>query len=78
MIVSRGLALGGDDYLTKPFAVDELLARIRVVLRRAGKSIAPQTYTCADLFLDDEAHLVTRMAGILLSLQPSTTCFVFF
>ncbi len=55
----QGLDLGADDYLTKPFAMDELLARIRVLTRRrAGK--ATNTYTLADLTLDSASHRVMR------------------
>jgi DNA-binding response OmpR family regulator len=60
----RGLDMGADDYLTKPFSVDELLARVRSVLRRAQFSTeraqARQTSTSiADLFIDYAQHRVT-------------------
>jgi two-component system OmpR family response regulator len=56
-----GLTIGGDDYVTKPFSVDEVVARVQVLLRRAGgEPEDTHTYTCADLTLDDDAHLVTR------------------
>jgi len=56
----RGLTIGGDDYLTKPFSVEELVARVHVILRRTGKASLQQTYRCGPLTLDDSAHSVTR------------------
>jgi two-component system, OmpR family, response regulator len=56
----HGLTIGGDDYLTKPFGVDELVARVKVILRRAGKSPTTQLINCGDLSLDDDAHTVVR------------------
>ena len=55
----NGLDLGADDYLTKPFAFDELLARIRAMLRRHTPSRSA-VLTCADLSMDTAAHTVTR------------------
>lgn len=66
----RGLTIGGDDYLVKPFSVEELLARVRVVLRRSGKSAESPVATCADLVLDDESHRVTRQ-GRVVNLSPT-------
>jgi two-component system, OmpR family, response regulator len=66
----RGLTLGGDDYLVKPFSLDELVARINAVLRRAGVARADAVLRCADLELDDEAHRVTR-GGEEISLSPT-------
>ena len=57
----RGLTSGGDDYVTKPFSLEELVARIRTILRRSG--IAEQNssrLTFADLELDEDTHEVTR------------------
>lgn len=54
-----GLDAGADDYLVKPFAFDELLARIRVLLRRSAGSVS-NVYTLADLEVDCEAHSVRR------------------
>jgi two-component system OmpR family response regulator len=66
----RGLTLGGDDYLVKPFSLEELVARINAVLRRAGLARADSTLSCADLHLDDDAHRVTR-SGTEVSLSPT-------
>ncbi|HWJ61382.1 MAG TPA: response regulator transcription factor, partial [Acidimicrobiales bacterium] len=66
----RGLTMGGDDYLVKPFSLDELVARIHAVLRRTGNAKEGAVLTCADLELDDEAHLVTR-AGVETPLSPT-------
>ena len=57
----RGLKLGADDYLTKPFNVQELLARIEAVLRRAGSAEevkTPRTFTCDDISVDFVQHRV--------------------
>jgi two-component system OmpR family response regulator len=57
-----GLTAGGDDYVTKPFSLEEVLARLRGLLRRAGFTRAQGTppLTVADLVLDEEAHEVFR------------------
>ena len=66
-----GLTIGGDDYLTKPFGFEELLARIRVVLRRTARSVeAPHRLTFSDLELDEDAHEVHR-AGRRIELTPT-------
>lgn len=59
--VVRGLDLGADDYLTKPFDFDELLARIRAICRR-GRTFDDATLRCADIELDRRSHAVTRGA----------------
>jgi two-component system, OmpR family, response regulator len=67
----RGLTLGGDDYVTKPFSLEELTARIRAVLRRTGGGEqAGGRLTFADLELDEEAHEVWRDGG-RISLSPT-------
>ena len=66
----RGLTMGGDDYLVKPFSLDELVARIGAVLRRTGAAKDDAILRCVDLELDDEAHLVTR-AGSEVALSPT-------
>ena len=64
----RGLTIGGDDYLTKPFSVEELVARVQVILHRVGKGADPQVLTSGDLELNDTAHTVTlRGADVVLS-----------
>jgi two-component system OmpR family response regulator len=65
----HGLTVGGDDYMVKPFAVAELVARVRLSLRRRG-GVDDRTLSCADLALDDDAHRVTR-AGVVVSLSPT-------
>lgn len=57
----KGLRAGGDDYLAKPYAFSELLARVEVLARRGGTNGGPTTvYTVADLTLDRLTHRVTR------------------
>jgi two-component system OmpR family response regulator len=66
-----GLTLGGDDYVTKPFSLDEVLARIQAVLRRStGQGEASSRLTVADLELDEDSHEVRR-AGQLIGLTPT-------
>jgi two-component system OmpR family response regulator len=66
-----GLTLGGDDYVTKPFSLDEVLARIRAVLRRSGgQGEARSRLVVADLELDTETHEVRR-GGRMIGLTPT-------
>ena len=56
----KGLELGADDYLVKPFAFSELLARVRTLLRRGSKATTAETLRVADLELDLQRRRVTR------------------
>src|SRR3546814_15267104 len=67
----RGLTLGGDDYLVKPFSLEELVARCQALVRRAGLARDDDSgLRCADLQMDDGAHRVWR-AGQDVSLSPT-------
>jgi two-component system, OmpR family, response regulator len=66
----RGLTLGGDDYLQKPFSLEELVARADAVLRRTGAARNADPLAIADLRMDDDAHRVTR-AGQEVALSPT-------
>jgi len=65
----KGLQAGGDDYLTKPFAFAELLARLQALLRRSGGASEPTRLTVGDLTLDLLSRRVER-AGKPLDLRP--------
>ncbi len=66
----RGLDTGADDYMTKPFAMTELLARLRAVLRRIRPSLAEDVISVGDIEMDRGAHRVRR-AGIEVHLGPT-------
>src|SRR5260221_2198703 len=68
----RGLTLGGDDYVTKPFSLEEVIARIRAVLRRTrgDGSEPPPRLKFADLELDEDSHEVWR-ARQQIQLSPT-------
>jgi two-component system OmpR family response regulator len=65
----RGLQAGGDDYLTKPFAFAELLARVQALIRRSSGAVEPTRLTVGDLSLDLLTRRVER-AGQALDLRP--------
>lgn len=69
----RGLTLGADDYVTKPFSLEEVIARLRTILRRSDQrdlGTPSRRLTFADIELDDETHEVWK-AGELVELTPT-------
>ncbi|MFW0783285.1 response regulator transcription factor [Gordonia sp. CPCC 206044] len=69
----NGLTIGGDDYVTKPFSLEEVVARLQVLLRRSGfdeEEKRSSRITFADIELDDETHEVWK-AGDLVQLSPT-------
>lgn len=66
----RGLTEGGDDYIVKPFAVAELVARVQLRLKQHGAAQQQTVMACADLEMDVDAHRVTR-AGHPVELSPT-------
>ncbi|MHA6631547.1 response regulator transcription factor [Pseudonocardia sichuanensis] len=65
-----GLRLGGDDYVTKPFSLEELIARVQALLRRAGSARIDHTIGIADLEIDTDAYEVRR-GGVPVALTPT-------
>jgi two-component system, OmpR family, response regulator len=67
-----GLTLGGDDYVTKPFSLEEVVARIRAVLRRVTAEVTADTprLAFADIEMDEETHEVWK-AGEIIALSPT-------
>jgi two-component system phosphate regulon response regulator PhoB len=66
----RGLAVGADDYVVKPFSVPELMARTKAILRRASPALLADVLDCADIQLDRTAHRVLR-SGRDIRLGPT-------
>lgn len=69
--ISRGLKIGADDYVIKPFGIEELVLRIRAILRRSYKTTqGPALLTCGPITIDDEQHCVT-FNGEEIDLSPT-------
>ena len=69
--IARGLKIGADDYVIKPFGIEELVLRIKAILRRSYKSTtAPALLTCGPISIDDDQHLVT-FDGEEVDLSPT-------
>ncbi|MGB3635544.1 MAG: response regulator transcription factor [Rubrobacteraceae bacterium] len=66
----RGFVTGGDDYLTKPFSVDELVLRAAAILRRTAADVSDDTIRVGDLSLEPAGQEVRR-AGVLVDLSPT-------
>ena len=66
----KGFVTGGDDYLTKPFSVDELVLRAAAILRRTGHAAPSDLMVVGDLTLDPAGHEVRR-GGTLIELSPT-------
>lgn len=66
-----GLTVGGDDYVTKPFSLDEIMARISAIMRRTGKDqVAESVIRVGELEMNEDAHEVT-VNGTLVDLSPT-------
>lgn len=65
-----GLTVGGDDYVTKPFSLDEIIARISAIMRRTGKDQTKSVISVGELTINEDAHEVT-VKGQLIDLSPT-------
>jgi two-component system OmpR family response regulator len=65
-----GLTVGGDDYVTKPFSLDEIIARISAIMRRTGKDQTQSQILVGELTINEEAHEVT-ISGKPVELSPT-------
>ena len=69
--IARGLKIGADDYVVKPFGIEELVLRIKAILRRSYKSTtAPTLLTCGPITINDEQHCVS-FNGEEIDLSPT-------
>jgi len=69
--IARGLKIGADDYVIKPFGIEELILRIKAILRRSYKATSgPALLTCGPITIDDEQHSVT-FNGEEVDLSPT-------
>lgn len=69
--IARGLKIGADDYVTKPFGLEELVLRIKAILRRSYKNTSsPSVISCGPISIDDEQHCVT-FNGEEVDLSPT-------
>lgn len=69
--ITRGLSLGADDYVTKPFGLEELVLRIKAILRRSQFALTtPINLTCGPIALDSDSHQVT-FNGEIVDLSPT-------
>lgn len=69
--ITRGLTLGADDYVTKPFGLEELVLRVRAILRRSQfTEVVPTTLSVGPITLDEESHKVT-FEGEVVELSPT-------
>jgi two-component system OmpR family response regulator len=69
--ITRGLKLGADDYVIKPFGIEELILRIKAILRRSSKiSNIPTLLSCGPISIDDDQHQVT-FNGDDIDLSPT-------
>ncbi len=65
-----GLTVGGDDYVTKPFSLDEIIARIKAILRRTMQADEDAVLAAGDIVMDQDTHEVT-VAGTPIELSPT-------
>lgn len=65
-----GLTVGGDDYVTKPFSLDEIIARISAIMRRTGKDQTKSVISVGELTINEDAHEVS-VKGQLVDLSPT-------
>ncbi len=73
----KGLELGADDYVVKPFNLSELAARVKAVLRRSTGEVPPESVTNGDLVIDPRTHSATR-DGKNLELSPKEFALLYF